>query len=86
MVPKQPLADSDGPPFIAITSLCHLTMFVTDQDAVGERCIARGGSVVVEPFELEPDSRLAILHDPDGNTMEVVETGNTSRTSRKVHR
>ena len=35
--------------------------------------MARMGSVLLEPFELHPGVRLAVIADPDGNTMEVTE-------------
>jgi predicted enzyme related to lactoylglutathione lyase len=34
-----------------------------------------GGTVVLEAFEFKPGARLAVIMDPDGNTMEVTETG-----------
>ena len=86
MVPKEPPADADGQPFLAAQGLRYLSMFVTDLDPVIERCIGRGGSLVLEAFELEPGSRLAIIMDPDGNTMEVMETHNTSRSSPEDRR
>jgi hypothetical protein len=74
MVPNDPPTDTDGQPFLAIKGIRYLSMFVTDLDRVIERCIARGGGVLLEPFEFQPGSRLAIIKDPDGNTMEVTET------------
>jgi hypothetical protein len=75
MVPKESPAGADREPFLAVKGLRYLTMVVTDLDRVVERCVARGGSVVLKPFQLEGNGRLAIIMDPDGNTMEITETG-----------
>src|SRR6476646_9576311 len=71
MVPKEPPVDADAVPFLGRRGLRYLSLDVTDLDAVLERCTARGGTVVLEPFELEPGTRLAIIADPDGTTMEL---------------
>ena len=86
MVPTERPADAAGQGMLAVQGLRYLTMVVTDLDAVIERCVARGGSVVLDAFELEPGSRLAIIKDPNGNTMEVTETRATSRASPEVAR
>jgi catechol 2,3-dioxygenase-like lactoylglutathione lyase family enzyme len=75
MVPKESPTDSDGQPFLSVKGLRYLSMLVTDLDRVIERCIARGGTVLLEAFEFKPGARLAVIMDPDGNTMEVTETG-----------
>jgi len=85
MVPREPPADDDRQPFLAHKGLAYLTMFVTDLDSVIERCPARGGTVVRPAFEFEPGSRLAIIRDPDGNTIEVTEVDPTNQTSPELH-
>jgi hypothetical protein len=74
MVPNERPKSADAVPFLSVTGIRYLTMFVTDLDDVLERCTARAGTVVVEPFEFEPGTRIAIITDPDGNTMEVIGT------------
>jgi hypothetical protein len=75
MVPKQPPAERDHEPFTAVEGLRYLTMFVTDLDAIIERSTTRGGAVTLGPIELGPGARLAIIQDPDGGTIEVVQVG-----------
>jgi predicted enzyme related to lactoylglutathione lyase len=72
MVPNDPPKSSDGEPFLTMKGIRYLSMYVTDLDGVLERCRTRGGAVLLEPFEFEPGSSIAILNDPDGNTIEVV--------------
>jgi predicted enzyme related to lactoylglutathione lyase len=45
---------------------------VTDLEGVLGRCRNRGGAVLLEPFEFEPGSSIAIIGDPDGNSIEVI--------------
>ena len=72
MVPNDPPNRGDGEPFLAVKGIRYLSMFVTDLDSVLERCRRRGGAVLLEPFEFEPGSRIAIISDPDGNSIEVI--------------
>lgn len=73
MVPNETPKDANGQPFLAVKGLRYLSMYVTDLDRVIERSIARAGSVLLEPFELHPGVRLAVISDLDGNAMEVTE-------------
>jgi hypothetical protein len=81
MVPKEPPAARDREPFIAVEGLRYLTMFVTDLDSVIERSTARGGTVALGPIDLGPGARLAMLEDPDGGTMEVVQVSSPTQAS-----
>lgn len=74
MVPSERPANGDGRPFLACKGVRYLTMFVTDLDDVIARCLARAGCVLLEPFEVQPGIRVAVIGDPDGNTIEVTET------------
>lgn len=75
MVPAQPPAIAElVEPFLAATGLRYLTLYAGDLDGVIERAIARGGSRQHGPMEIRPGVRLVILRDPDGNTIEVVES------------
>jgi hypothetical protein len=78
MVPSEPPRAVDGEPFLAAKGIRYLSMWVTDFDGVIERCTARAGSVLVAPFEYEPGTRLAVIADPDGNAIEVIEAGSTT--------
>ncbi len=73
MVPNEPPKPVDGEPFLAVKGIRYLTMWVSDFDGVIERCTARHGRVLHGPFEYEPGTRLAVIADPDGNTIEVLE-------------
>ena len=72
-MPNETPKDADGQPFLAVKGLRYLSLHVTDLDRVIERSMARVGSVLLEPFELHPGVRLAVIADPDGDTMEVTE-------------
>lgn len=74
MVPREAPKPRDGESFLAVKGLRYLSMWVSDLDRALERCVARGGSVLFGPFEHEPGSRLAVIRDPDGNTIEVIQT------------
>jgi catechol 2,3-dioxygenase-like lactoylglutathione lyase family enzyme len=75
MVPNEPPRPAGGEPFLAATGIRYLTMAVTDLDSVVERCTGRGGTLVFGPFDYEPGIRMAVITDPDGNTIEVVQAG-----------
>jgi predicted enzyme related to lactoylglutathione lyase len=53
--------------------LSYLTMRVTDFDDVVARVTQNGGVIVAPPRALDSDRRLAMVHDPDGTLIEVVE-------------
>jgi catechol 2,3-dioxygenase-like lactoylglutathione lyase family enzyme len=73
MVPTAPPKPADGEPFLAVSGIRYLSLWVTDLDRALERCTARGGSLLFGPFEHEPGSRMAVIRDPTGNTIEVLE-------------
>jgi catechol 2,3-dioxygenase-like lactoylglutathione lyase family enzyme len=73
MVPNDAPQPTDMKPFLAVAGIRYLSMWVSDLDRVIERCAVRGGTILVEPFEYEPATRLAVITDPDGNTYEVIE-------------
>jgi len=77
-VPSDAPKSAEGEPFLAVQGIRYLTMWVDDFDGVLERCTARGGSVLHGPFEYEPGTRLAVIADPDGNTMEVLEADSSA--------
>jgi len=73
MVPNDAPQPADGKPFLAVVGIRYLTVWVIDLDRVVERCTARGGTILVDPFEYEAATRLTVITDPDGNTYEVIE-------------
>ncbi len=56
----------------------YFTLWVDDLDGVLERCVDERGEVVLGPLELRPGVRTAIVHDPDGNVIEVMHDANAS--------
>ncbi|HKS47004.1 MAG TPA: VOC family protein [Amycolatopsis sp.] len=56
--------------FFGIEGLRFLTIRVDDVDDVVERAAASGGRVLQGPHEPVPGIRVAMLEDPDGNTLE----------------
>ena len=79
MVPNETPKPADGAPFLAAKGIRYLSMWVADLDRVLERCTARGGMLLFGPFAHEPGSRLAVIQDPDGNTIEVIEATEQGR-------
>ena len=74
MVPKEaPAAGGGSGPMFAVTGIRYLTLYVDDLDGVVARATARNGQVQHGPAQLAPGVRIAVLQDPDGNAIEVVE-------------
>lgn len=53
--------------------LRYFTAWVDDLDAIARRCADHGGTVAFRPVELRPGVRTMVVHDPDGNVVEVME-------------
>ncbi|MCT9108681.1 hypothetical protein N4G69_24165 [Streptomyces mirabilis] len=51
----------------------YLTMYVVDLDGIIERGVACGGRVQRGPVDVGSGVRVAVLQDPDGNAIEVVD-------------
>jgi Glyoxalase/Bleomycin resistance protein/Dioxygenase superfamily len=73
MVTNDSPAEADDMPFLNRRGIRYLTMSVEDLDVVLDRCVKHRGRILVEPFEFEPGKRIAIVCDPDGNTMEILQ-------------
>jgi len=74
MIPANPPeAAKAAEPFLARTGLRYLTFFVDDLDAVLARATARRAKIQYGPAERGGGVRIAVIEDPDGNTMEVVQ-------------
>jgi catechol 2,3-dioxygenase-like lactoylglutathione lyase family enzyme len=79
MVPKEPPKPGDGEPFLAVRGIRYLSLWTSDLDRALDRAIARGGRVLFGPSEHERGSRLAVIRDPDGNCMELIEAVEAKR-------
>jgi len=66
-----PGAESPPGPFQAATGIRWITIRVDDLDAFVERCA--GWTLQVGVTEIRPGVRFAIVEDPDGNAIELVE-------------
>ncbi|HEY7105935.1 MAG TPA: VOC family protein [Acidimicrobiia bacterium] len=73
MVPVEPPEAGGGGALLAAQGLRYLSLWVDDFDGVLARFTDKGGTLVHGPVELGPGSRLVVLTDPDGNSIEVVE-------------
>jgi len=74
MVPADPPERSaPAAPFWGRDGLRYLTLWLDDVDALATRWRANGGVVTMEPTELRPGVRSAMLEDPDGNVVEAME-------------
>ena len=73
MVPAQaPDALTRTENFWDRAGLRYVTMWLDDLDAIIERWVSRGGTVVFGPVEIRDGVRTALLVDPDGNTVEAM--------------
>lgn len=61
--------------YAAATGYRYCTLTIADLDAVVERCRAAGYTVAVEIVSPRPGLRAAMIEDPDGNTVELMEMG-----------
>lgn len=76
MIPTDaPVSPTAVDPFWSAAGIRYLTLYVDDLGEVAQRCIANGGRVVTPAFELRPGVSTAVLHDPQGNTVEVMQLG-----------
>jgi predicted enzyme related to lactoylglutathione lyase len=73
MVPVEPAAPAERVSLLHAPGLRYLTIWVDDFDGVLGRFTGKGGTLVHGPIEYGEHSRLAVLADPDGNSIEVVE-------------
>ena len=74
MVPTAaPMSPATAETFIGMSGYRYMTVRVDDLDGVIDRATTRGGNVVMGPMDLRPGVRLAVMTDPDGNTVEVMQ-------------
>ncbi|MFF2123991.1 VOC family protein [Streptomyces olivochromogenes] len=70
---RRPASAEPAEPFFRLTGVRYLTMYVDDLDGIIERGVACGGRVQHGPVDVGPGVRVAVLQDPDGNAIEVVD-------------
>lgn len=65
-----PATTAPGGGLTGATGLRYWTISVSNLEAMVESCRAAGAPIVVEPREARPGIRIAIVLDPDGNSVE----------------
>ncbi|OHV43863.1 hypothetical protein BCD48_26790 [Pseudofrankia sp. BMG5.36] len=74
LVPSSPPKPADrAESLLSVAGLSYLSVWVTGLDGVIARAVARGGRVLYGPVEHGADTHLAVIEDPDGNSIEVIE-------------
>jgi hypothetical protein len=74
MVPADaPAATAPVEPFWAAAGLRYLTLWVDDLAATAERWVGAGGTITMAPTEIRPGVHTAMLADPDGNVVEMMQ-------------
>lgn len=71
--PTKPRPRDHPGAYAAGVGLRWLTLDVVELAPVVDRCRAAGARFQLEPSELRPGLRVAIVEDPDGNAIELVE-------------
>jgi predicted enzyme related to lactoylglutathione lyase len=56
------------------SGLRYFTLAVSDLDGLLARCTSAGHEIVVPAFEFAPGVRVAMVEDPDGNWVELVQS------------
>ena len=69
---KPPAARAPRGGFSAATGLRYCTLTVANLDALVDECRARGYAIPVPVRPLRPGARVAMVEDPDGNTVELI--------------
>ena len=72
-----PKADAIPGGIGAATGFRYFTMLIANLDEMANKCQSAGYTVAVEPREIRPHVRIAIVEDPDGNWVEFVEDTNS---------
>ncbi len=72
--PQPPEAANPGGGINAASGYRYWTITVTNLDQMAESCQAAGYRVPVTPREIRPGVRIAMVEDPDGNWVELLET------------
>jgi predicted enzyme related to lactoylglutathione lyase len=75
MIPAETPAPLPDAGFLERSGLRYATLWIDDVDAVAARWQANGGAIVMGPAELLSGTYGALATDPDGNTVELMQTG-----------
>jgi predicted enzyme related to lactoylglutathione lyase len=73
MPEKSPRPGPQGMGYASFVGIRYFTVPVDDLTAVVERCRRAGVRVVVEPVSPRPGVWAAMVQDPDGNTVELMQ-------------
>jgi glyoxylase I family protein len=78
---EQALRDGNRPggAGAGVGGLRYLTLRIGDVEGGVQRCVAAGHAVPVPPFEYLPGVRIAIVEDPEGNWVELVQDDRNER-------
>ena len=71
---REPAAKAAPGGIQGATGYRYFTISVSNLDELAGECAAKGYKVVVEPRDLRPGIRIAIIEDPDGNWVELLKT------------
>jgi predicted enzyme related to lactoylglutathione lyase len=74
MIPAEKPAPLPAAGFLERSGLRYATVWVDDVDAVAARWRANGGAILMGPAELLSGTYGALATDPDGNTVELMQT------------
>jgi predicted enzyme related to lactoylglutathione lyase len=55
------------------TGIRYITLYVDDLEASVQRCLDDGHAVPIAPMDFSPTVRVAIIEDPEGNWVELVQ-------------
>jgi predicted enzyme related to lactoylglutathione lyase len=74
MIPTETPAPLPAAGFLERSGIRYATVWVDDVDAVAARWQANGGAILMGPAELLSGTYGALATDPDGNTVELMQT------------
>ncbi len=69
---KPPTARAPGGGITGAVGFRYVTFQLTNLDETVEACRKAGARIAVEPRALRPGVRMAMVEDPDGNTVELI--------------
>jgi predicted enzyme related to lactoylglutathione lyase len=70
-------AGTPGGPTGGVSGIRYLTVEVPDVGAAVDKCVAAGGAVPMPIFEYSPGLPVAIVEDPEGNWVELIQPAPT---------
>tara|TARA_R110002072_G_scaffold50399_5_gene135815 strand:+ start:813 stop:1214 length:402 start_codon:yes stop_codon:yes gene_type:complete len=69
----EPGAANPGGGFSAATGFRYCSFQVTEIESLVAQCGTAGCQLIVEPAEIRPGVKAAVVEDPDGNTLEFMQ-------------